>query len=276
METATSIHALRQAVATFQPSIHPRSEAPIAFGAKRVDDVLKGGLARGALHEIVPAGSSSVPAAIGLVAGLCRRIGSAGEGKIGESRQRGRQVDILWLRQRHSETESGKLYPCGLREIGFDPETLILVRLSDVTSLLMAAMEAAGCHGLGMLVIEFSGDPAVLDLTATRKLALLAEKSGVSIFCLRAMPQRGSSSAMTRWQVAPAPSRALQANAPGQPAFNLKLLRHRMGPAGLAWRLEWNRDEKRFEEAPLSGAVVSLPAHRPVAQEGTIPWRRTG
>lgn len=267
MDTATDIHALRQAVASLEPSIHPRPSGHVAFGAREVDQVLGGGLARGALHEIVPSGGADVPAAIGLVAGLCQRL-KPGKGSI--------RSDIVWLRERHSDGENGKIYPCGLQELGFAAERLILVRLKGAKLLLQAALEAAGCDALGAVVLEICQDVAAFDLTTTRKLSLLAERSGLVVLCLRAPPKRGASAAMTRWGVTVAPSRALPANAPGFPALDLKLLRHRMGPDGLSWRLEWNRDEQRFQEAPVSGAVVQYPAHRPAGQIIDYPWRRAG
>src|SRR3546814_8123632 len=81
------------------------------------------------------------------------------------------------------------------------------------------------------------------------------------------------SAADTRWQVRAAPSQALEANAPGHAALEIELLRRRAGPAGMRWRVEWNRDECIFREPALSGAVVSLPFGRPAADKR--PLRRT-
>lgn len=267
MDTATDIHALRQAVASLEPSIRPRPNGHVAFGVGKVDAILGGGLARGALHEIVPGGGADLPAAIGLAAALCQRPDPA-SARVGR--------DIVWLRERHSDGENGKIYPRGLQEMGFPADRLILVRLKGIKLLLQAAMEAAGCDALGAVVVEISQDSAALDLTTTRKLSLLAERSGLILFCLRAPPKRGASAAMTRWGVTAASSRALAANAPGLPALDLKLLRHRMGSDGLSWRLEWNRDEQRFQEAPVSGAVVRYPAYRPAGEIIDYPWRQAG
>jgi protein ImuA len=78
------------------------------------------------------------------------------------------------------------------------------------------------------------------------------------------------SAADTRWAVSAAPSRPLEADAPGPPMFEIELLRRRSGPSGMRWRLEWDRDQIIFREPANSGAVVSLPADRPVAAD---PWR---
>jgi hypothetical protein len=66
----------------------------------------------------------------------------------------------------------------------------------------------------------------------------------------------------------------LAAQAPGLPAFEITLLRHRGGMAGQTWILEWNLDTASFEarrpltprEAAVPGGVAALPANR----EGTL------
>jgi protein ImuA len=72
--------------------------------------------------------------------------------------------------------------------------------------------------------------------------------------------------------VAAAPSRALPANAPGAPVFDIELLRQRSGPCGLHWQLEWDRDRRIFIEAD-AGALVSLPARGSPAAAGAEPVR---
>src|SRR3546814_11674827 len=83
-----------------------------------------------------------------------------------------------------------------------------------------------------------------LDLTASRRLALAAEKSGTTLLLLRTGADPVPSAAQTRWSVASAPSRAFAANAPGTPTFDITLLRQRSGPSGTSWRLEWNRYQR--------------------------------
>ena len=146
-------------------------------------------------------------------------------------------------------------------------------------------------HGLKT---EAAVEPRLLDLTASRRLALAAEASGVMTVLLRASSKQDASAARTRWQVSALPSQALESNAPGNPAFSLRLLRHRGGLAEREWRVEWDRDRQSFQEpsafqepsgfqeqsifparavstetspdaAPLSRSVVSFPADRPAA-----------
>ncbi len=108
-----------------------------------------------------------------------------------------------------------------------------------------------------------------LDLTASRRLLLAAKQSGVSLLLLRVDAMPMASAAETRWQVTAAPSRALAANAPGAPCFDVKLLRCRSRPAGQSWRLEWDRDRKLFRDAALPDAMVSVPFRKQIAKTGS-------
>ena len=63
-------------------------------------------------------------------------------------------------------------------------------------------------------------------------VALGARDAGTTLLMLRLNAAPTPSVAETRWSVAAAPSRALEANAPGAPAFDLELIRWRAGPAG--------------------------------------------
>ena len=113
---------------------------------------------------------------------------------------------MVWIRPSFAETEIGGLYAPGLAEMGFDPDALILVGAHDAVAALRAGVEAVRCPALGAVVIETWGAPKVLDLTATRRLALATEQSGVTAFLLR-VGASGPSAALTRWAIAAGPSR---------------------------------------------------------------------
>ena len=85
-----------------------------------------------------------------------------------------------------------------------------------------------------------------------------------------------ASAAATRWSVRSIAARPLEGNAPGLPAFELQLLKHRGGGRG-QWRLEWDRDSASFRDldrAALPGDVVPVPADRPLAD--VLPIRKAG
>ena len=176
---------------------------------------------------------------------------------------------ILWLRSRRALTQGGILQASGWTELGGAPGTCLFGLVADDKALLRAAADALHCTALGAVVVEGWGRMRDLDLTASRRLALAAEKSGVPLFLLRIDADPVPSAAQTRWQVAAAPSHALPGNAPGAPTFDISLLRQKAGPSGQNWRLEWDRDRLMFRETTLSGAVVSVPLHRPAAEAGT-------
>lgn len=195
---------------------------------------------------------------------------------------------LLLVRQDFLSREHGTPYPPGLREFGFDPERLIFVQGRDAQAVLQAGLEGARCAALAGVVIELWGEAKALDLTASRRLALAAKVSGTPVLLARVAAQPCPSAAETRWQVRAARSRPLAANAPGNPAVSLDLLRHRGGVPQGTWHLEWNRDTRSFDDRaagsvrhvpppPLSGPVVSVPVDGQVPPgDAVFPHRQAG
>lgn len=236
------------------------TQGPIILGAERVDRALAGVLKRDALHEFFAASITDAAAMTGFTAGLARCAAGA----------QGRK--IVWVRQPVSESETGHLYAPGLAEWGLDPGAVIFIRARRGQDVLRAGLEAVRCAPLGAVLFEIWGMPRDLDLTASRRLALAAKRSGVPAFLMRVAADAQPTSAMTRWRIQAAPSSPLAANAPGRPAFTVTLLRNRAGSSGRSWCLEWNHDQGCFRDAtPLSVGVVPVPAERPVeASDGRL------
>lgn len=252
------LERLRQ-LAEGGPKIAPPSVRRVSLGHARLDAALGGGLPRGQLHELFPADRHEPAAAIGLAAILARRMGGP----------------LLWLREERAENRL-RLHAPGLAELGLDPGRLLLCVLPDVEAVLRAGADALRCADVSAVVIELWRHPPKLGLTATRRFQLAAEASGVTALLLRPDAQPAASAAATRWQVRSIPSCALEANAPGRPAFELELLKHRAGGRG-RWQLEWDRDSASFHDVggpALSGALVSDAADRPLAD--ILPWRQAG
>ena len=244
----------------------PRWIAPARLGGPAMKAGAPGGnsppaelCAHAALHEFYPAAPGDAAAAIGFAAAAAAL--AAGD------------RFILWVCEDIARDDPVRLHPSGLAALGLDPALHVLVRARSVPDVLRAGVEAARCGALGAAVIEVRGEARQLDLTASRRLSLAAQASGVPVLMVRLAAHPVSSAAWTRWLVRSAPSRALAADAPGCPAYDLTLLRHRGGVAAGAWRMEWDRDRRCFEErtsgggAPLSRGVVSVPADRPPATE---------
>jgi protein ImuA len=221
-----------------------------ALGEVGLDARLGGGLARGALHELC-AIAEDHSAASGFALMLALRAAA--------------EKPVLWVREDKGAQASGQLYGPGLVELGADPERLILVEAPDTLAALRAGADILGVMGLGAVVIEPFGAARALDLTASRKLVLAAEKSGVAAFILREGESCFSSAAATRWEVAATPSTPLPGHTPGQTRLAVALVRHRGGVPPFSMELEWDRDSRSFAGPPLSGAVLPAAERRPLA-----------
>ena len=222
---------------------HAESIAPPArfsLGVDRLDAALGGGLAQARLHEIWPAATDDAPCAAGFALMLALRAS-------------GEKGTIIWIGQETGR--GGALYPPGLMELGIDPARILFVATPDEKALLRVAGDVVRSPAAAVAVLAPAGPAPLLDLTASRRLTLFAERSGTTTILLRTADPQAPSAATTRWRVTAAPSQALEANAPGHPAFALDLVRQRGGAPSLDWQLEWDRDRARF--APLSRLVAA-------------------
>jgi protein ImuA len=213
------------------------------LGHPALDAALGGGLAHARLHEAWPASPGDGASTLGfalLLAGLIA----------------GPEGAILWITEDAAERRTGALYGPGLVDLGLDPARLLLVRVPDEQALLRTAGDVARSPAVAATVVAPAGRAPALDLTASRRLTLFAERSGATVLLVRAADPGQPSAAATRWRVAAEPSRALEADAPGHPAFRADVLRQRGGPPSFGWQLEWHRDARRF--APLSGDRAAL------------------
>ncbi|WP_310468374.1 hypothetical protein [Sphingomonas sp.] len=136
---------------------------------------------------------------------------------------------LLWVQERMAILESGRIYPPGL------PFPDILhVTARDARSALWAMEEGLRCAALGAVIGELWGDPRALDFTATRRLAVAAERSGVACWLVRLGGSANLSGARRRWRVASAPSlpHPFDPRAPGAPVWDAELFRARGAAPG--------------------------------------------
>ena len=269
--------------------LHPR----IPLGHEAADACLKGGIQRGALHEVFAVEPGCEGAATGFAMALAmrtaqraienaraahqgdavKRTGVSNDKNNGRSDRRAgaaRTVTphktLLWIRHDFSALEFGEPSATGLLEMGFDPARALLLRAPDVTDALRAAGDALTCAALGAVILEIPGAQKKLDLVTSRRLTLAAQKKGVSVILLRCTAEPDTSAAETRWCVAPAPSDDKKDDW-GFPRFAAQLARNRHGPTG-DWVMEWNSDEQSFRAADRS-PVVSVPADGPLRRKAT-------
>lgn len=256
----------RTRVSESPPSLDVLRRLAAGAGATQADPRpadawLADGPARAQLHEVYAAEPEDGPAALGFAAAMAVAA---------------RALPVLWIRTDADERQAGRLHATGLAELGLPPGALLLALVANEAALLRAAADAARCPGLGTVILESRGRAPGFDLTATRRLMLSAEASGVTVLSVRIGAEPQPSAAATRWGVAAAPSTPLEADAPGGPAFDIELLRRRGGPAGARWRVEWNRDETCFRQAPLAGAGVPLAPGGAPPRDAPAPVRASG
>ena len=136
---------------------------------------------------------------------------------------------LLWVQERMAILEAGRLYPPGL-----GIAELIHVEARDARAALWAMEEGLRCSGLGAVIGEIWGDPKALDFTATRRLAVAAERNGVAAWLVRLGGFANLSGSRMRWRVASAPSlpNDLNARAPGAASWDAELFRARSHAPG--------------------------------------------
>ncbi|WP_247893185.1 ImuA family protein, partial [Azospirillum baldaniorum] len=186
-------------------------------------------------------------------------------GRRGRARAaRGAAAPALWV------VRGRDLHAAGLAAYGLTPDRLIAVRATRDADALWAMEEALRCKRLSAVLGEVGG----LDLTASRRLQLAAESSGVTGFLLQNTARRSAASAaVTRWRIAPAPSWTAEPGV-GDPRWRAELERCRGGRPG-SWLLGW-RDgalvpAQAPEQAVPAPASTSTPVRRPAPTGGHGP-----
>jgi len=154
---------------------------------------------------------------------------------------------LLWVQDRMSILESGRIHPPGLPS-----QDLIHVEACDARAALWAMEEGVRCSALSCVIGEIWGDPKALDFTATRRLAVASERSGTPCWVVRLGGSANLSGARMRWRIASAPSlvNQLDRRAPGSAAWDVELFRARGMPPG-RWSVAHEAD--RFHLVAASG-----------------------
>jgi len=250
-EKADILKALRRTMRLAQEGREAgpaREEGHLALDIAALDGVLKGGFARGALHEIAPSGPLHMGAAAGFALALA---GLA---------QQGRR-ETLWIQQDFAALEGGEIYAPGLTLYGLTVEQFLLLRVAKPMEALWAMEEALSSQALSSLVVELApGSDA--DLTATRRLQLAAREGDTLALLLRQQVSGQASAATTRWEISALPGLPGELGGLGKPRFGLNLTRNRCGPCG-NWNVIWDRQKGCFFSDALSLTLVSTPRNRP-------------
>lgn len=163
---------------------------------------------------------------------------------------------LLWVQERMAILEAGRIYPPRLGS-----RDLIHVETRDSRSALWAMEEGLRCPGLAAVIGELWGDPAALDFTATRRLAVASERSGVPAWLVRLGGSANLSGARMRWRIASRPSlvHPFDPRAPGAPAWDAELFRARGIAPG-----RWSLSHESGAENPFR--LVAAPGDRALEQ----------
>jgi protein ImuA len=207
-----------------------RKAAPIPFGLSAIDRYLpQGGLAGGALHEIVPE-QDTLAAAFGFVAALLARLAPA--------------RTLFFVIPAYGLRRYGRLYGHGVSALGLDPNRLILVETAQRQDTLWAIEEALHSHAPAAVV----GVTDKLDLRSSQRLQHAAADAALPLFLLRPAEILQSSAAATRWRVAALPAARDRFGLIARARWRLMLERCRNGRAG-EWKVEYDHVAHRFSLA---------------------------
>jgi len=233
--------------------------AALRLGVEAVDNSLAGGLAFGALHELSPATPAQLGAAFGFAVALASLSAAGGR-------------HVLWIQTEFAALEAGMPYGPGLDLFGLPMERLLVLRVPRPLDLLWAFEEALKPRALAAVIAELPEAGAATDLTATRRLSLAARAGGGLGLLLRHAPSPLATAALTRWDIAGAPSAPDRFGGLGRTAFDLCLNRNRRGRCG-RWIVNWDHDARTFVPAALSLGMAATARDRsdvarPLARAG--------
>ena len=233
--TAHAVAQNRAAIMAELRRLMPRmgeQRKPLPFGLGTIDSHLPdGGLACGALHEIVPAAESCIAAAFGFIAAVLGRL----------------TYPLLFVMPTYGlrpYRPHGRLHGHGLNALGLDPARLILVETAHRKETLWAMEEAVRSAAPAAVV----GVIDTLDLKLSQRLHLAATDAGLPLYLLRPAPTLESSAAATRWRIGPAQAMRDRFGLVTQPCWHLQLERCRNGRPG-EWVVEYDHVAHRFSLA---------------------------
>lgn len=177
----------------------------------------------GAVHEYITDTPAATAATAGFVAGILN----------GMMRHSG---PCIWI------SPNRVVFPPGLRSFGLSPDRILFVNAGKKKDLCWAMETCLQMDGLSAVV----GELPDLDFTASRRLQLAVEKSGVTGFVLRQKsPNLHPTACVSRWQITPLASYYPE-DLPGVglPCWRVELLKIRGGKPG-SWQLFWVDDAFR-------------------------------
>lgn len=199
------------------------------------------------LREVV-AGPGHAGVAVGFGLGMAAQTVASSR----SSESASRTAMLLWVREAAAVAETGDPYGPGLAAFGLSPNDCLIVEARRPVDALRAALEGARCAVLGAVVLEML---APIDLTASRRLKLAAEKSGVAIVLVRLGGRGEPNAAQLRWRVQAALQESDQMR---RAAFEVVVLKSPSGMDGGICIVEWDHEQRCFVQT-VSQSVDAVP-----------------
>lgn len=281
-------------VPTFSRGAPPRVALGRGDGVLALDRLLRGGLLRGTLNEVVARTAGDTGAASGFALALAARFAA-------EMRRQLPGAPVVWVMEDAARAEGGAPYAPGLAVHGLDPSRLVVVHAKGGADALWAAEEALKCGAVAAVVVDL-WRTRTYDLVASRRLLLAAAAGGTPAILVPVGAPGAvlSSAAQARFMIAAMPGshvgvqhvgvpqvgvthpsrpRATQAATgrvpiPGHAAWAVCLARIRAGPTGAAagfdqekvWPLVWDHQEAHLCDAlPVSPPALPRDGPHPAA-----------
>ena len=234
-QRAEIVEELRRLLSRSAAAAEVRS---LPFGLPAIDAHLpQGGLASGALYEVMPETRGDMPASFGFMAAMLGQIRSG--------------APLFLVTSPCGLATFGRPYGHGLNGFGLDPARVILVEAPNATQALWAMEEALNSAAPAAV----AGVIGKLDFRASQRLHLAAGTAGRLLLLLR--PPGMTSVAVTRWRVAAAAAALDRFGLITRWRWQVRLERCRNGRPG-QWIVEFDHATHRFSlAAALANPTLS-------------------
>ncbi|MEO5891900.1 MAG: Error-prone repair protein ImuA [Ferruginibacter sp.] len=215
---ADIINQLRKEIFPLQGLKYIPAPSSISTGLGPIEKAFPNGcFPTGAIHEFLSGEPSGAAATGGFVAGLLAPLMQCNGASV-------------WI------SSSRKIFPTALKFFGLAPDRIIFVDVENEKDALWAMEEALKCNGLAAVV----GEMQEMSFTASRRLQLVVEQSGVTGFILRHQPRNINTTAcVSRWKISSLAS-VMEDDLPGVgfPRWKVELVKIRNGKTGM-WQVEY-------------------------------------
>lgn len=229
------LHSLRKEMLILQGFKKPVCERHISVGLGFMEKSFPHNVfPTGAVHDFVSDNFSNAAATNGFISGV-----------MGNLFKNAQKINAVWV------NASNKIFPSALKLFGVDPHHIIFVNARKPKDVLWVIEEALKCSCLTAIVGELQD----IDFTASRRLQLAVEKSGVTAFIHRQNPKsKNPVACVASWKINSIKS--IPQNMPGLgfARWNVELTKVRNGTPG-NWLVEWQAGH--FKEAKNQLKAIS-------------------